>query len=327
MADHFPPSRIIDVAPLFEPAGDRAALDATVVAVLAANGSFVATGFPGSDDNDDAANRVLSFFTLPQAEKDALAICRAQPSNPNIYRGYYPIRDAESFAYNEVYDIGPDTPGAVPDLEGVDGFREHTPWPAREPFVGWRARTLGYVARAHGLSLAVQRAIARHLGKDEEAFIAPCRNANSTLRLLHYLPPPDDYVPRAEAAHAVREDELGRRILTQRHVDTGVMSILWQEPAAGLQMQGPDGAWRDVPVIAGGLSVHLGDLIKGMTDGLLQGTPHRVTGGLVERSSLGLFVEPDYDALVLAPDSSEPVTYAGHLLNEFPGRFERPKAA
>ena len=327
MANHFPPSQTIDVAPLFDTPGDCAALDAAIVAVLAANGSFVATGFPGSNDNDEAANRVLAFFTLPEAEKDLLATCRARPEHPNIYRGYYPLRDKQSFAYNETYYIGPETPGTVPPLPGADGFREDNRWPAREPFPGWRTRTLAYVARAHDLSQAVLRAVARHIGKDEVTFVAPCAGANSTLRLLHYLPPPEDYLPREGRQDAIREDELGRRILTQRHVDTGIMSILWQEPTAGLQMQGPDGAWRDVPVIPGGLSVHLGDLIKGMTDGLLVGTPHLVTGGLVERSSLGLFVEPDYDALVLAPDTTEPVTYAGHLLNEFPGRFERPKAA
>ncbi len=327
MPDRFDPTTVIDVAPLFEQGCDTRALDAQVVATLATEGSFVATGFAGARGNDDAAWRVLDFFKLPGDVKEAIATCRARPENENIYRGYYPLLDKQGFAYNETLDIGPAVPGHVPDIAGADGFREHTPWPAREPHAGWKQETLDYFATAHGLALAVLRAIARHTGRDEEAMVAPCLKGNGTLRLLHYFETPDDYMPREKGTPRDYADELGRRIRTQRHIDTGVMSILWQDENGGLQMQGRDGVWREVPAVADGLSVHCGDLLKAMTGGLIEATPHRVAGGGQERLSLGLFVEPDFDAMVLPPDSTTPVTYAGHLINEFPGRFERPRAA
>lgn len=327
MADRFAPTTVIDVAPLFAPGSDTAALDAHVAATLASHGSFVATGFAGSRGNDATARRVLDFFSLPEDEKTAIATCRARPENANIYRGYYPLLDKQGFAYNETLDIGPDVPGTVPDIAGADGFREHNPWPAREPHAGWKQETLAYVATVHGLALAVLGAIARHTGQDEAAFVAPCLKGNSTLRLLHYFETPDDYMPREKGTPTDYADELGRRIRTQRHIDTGVMSILWQDENGGLQMLGRDEVWREVPTVADGLSVHCGDLLKAMSGGLIEATPHRVAGGGQERLSLGLFVEPDYDAMVLPPDSTTPVTYAGHLINEFPGRFERPKAA
>lgn len=328
MTARFPETPTIDVAALHGAATPaRDALDARVIEALATRGSFVATGFSGCRGNDEAARRVLAFFDLPQADKDAIATCRARPGNPNVYRGYYPLLDGQGFAYNETLDIGPERPGTVPDLPGTDGFREHNRWPGHEPHPGWKQETLAYVATVHGLALAVLRAIARHTGRDERAFVAACLQGNSTLRLLHYFAPPDDYVPTEARSPKELHDELGRRIRTQRHIDTGVMSILWQDPNGGLQMLGRDEAWREVPVVADGLSVHCGDLLKGMTDGLIEATPHRVAGGGSERWSLGLFVEPDYDAMVLPPDGTTPITYAGHLVNEFPGRFERPRAA
>lgn len=328
MTARFPDSPVLDVAGLFgAPGPGRAALDSKVVETLATAGSFVATGFAGAQGNDETARRILSFFELSEDDKNAIATCRARPGNTNVYRGYYPLLDSQGFAYNETLDIGPEVPGPVPDIAGADGFREHNPWPAREPCPGWKRETLAYVATVHGLALAVLRSVARHTGRDEHAFVASCLNGNSTLRLLHYFETPDDYMPSEAGTPKEFADELGRRIRTQRHIDTGVMSILWQDENGGLQMQGRDETWREVPVVKEGLSVHCGDLLKEMTGGLIEATPHRVAGGGQERWSLGLFVEPDYDAMVLPPDSDTPVTYAGHLIKEFPGRFERPKAA
>lgn len=323
MGQGFQPSTTLDVGLLFAAEADRSALDAAVVDLLAREGSFVATGYPRWVDNDARARRVLSFFDLPAAEKEAVATCARRPENPNSYRGYYPARDERGFAFSEKYDLGPEPPGPVPDLPGVEPFAEPNAWPAREPYAGWRAETLAYVEDTRALAMAVLRAIARRMGRDEDGFVDVCAGGNSTLRLLHYFPPPDHFVPQADREQATREDEFGRRIFTQRHIDTGILSILWQDAGAGLQMLGGDGAWRDVPAVPGGLSVHCGDLLKKRTGGLLEATPHRVTGADRERCSLGLFVEPDYDAEVLPPDADAPVTYAGHLLQQFPGRFAR----
>ena len=51
---------------------------------------------------------------------------------------------------------------------------------------------------------------------------------------------------------------------------------------------------------------------------------HRVLGDGGDRCSAGLFVEPDFETQVVAPSDPAPVSYARHLVNEFPGRFEAP---
>ena len=92
-------------------------------------------------------------------------------------------------------------------------------------------------------------------------------------------------------------------------------------------MRGPDGRWREVPPAPDGLSVHCGDLVKALTGGRLEGTLHRAAGHGGDRCSVGFFLEPDFGTAVVAPDGGPPVSYAQHLVNEFPGRFEAPRAA
>ena len=168
-------------------------------------------------------------------------------------------------------------------------------------------------------------AIARGLGLDEEALVTPARGRNATLRLLHYAPAPPDFV-----FHGYDENEPeavgdGRRLIARSHVDTGLLSFLWQNTTGGLQMEGPDGIWREVPQAPDGLSVHCGDLVEALTGGRLEGTVHRVVGHGEGRCSVGFFLEPDFETEVVAPKGGAPVSYARHLVNEFPDRFEAPK--
>ena len=71
-------------------------------------------------------------------------------------------------------------------------------------------------------------------------------------------------------------DDLGRQIITRDHVDTGVMSVLWQDEQARLEFRGRDGIWRAVPKRPGVLSVHCGDLLEPLGGPALAGTHHRV---------------------------------------------------
>ena len=95
-------------------------------------------------------------------------------------------------------------------------------------------------------------------------------------------------------------DSDGRRVplITMEHVDTCCLSLLWQVPEGGLQTRAPDGDWFDVPARPGALSIHFGDTMATMSDGVFKATPHRVLGRAAERHSLGFFLEPALGASV-----------------------------
>ena len=86
-------------------------------------------------------------------------------------------------------------------------------------------------------------------------------------------------------------------------------------------MEGRDGTWKEVYPRPGTLYIHCGTLLAHLTGNRLTGTPHRVASDGTYRTSMGCFLEPEFEAYVLAPDSGPPVTYAQHLVNLFPDRF------
>ncbi len=309
-----PSTPVIDIAPLFAAhPGAESATESAVVAALESHGSFVATGFPTAAGLDRRMGRLLSFFALAEEAKLACAVAHHRPANPNLYRGFYPLsHHQEGWQRKEHFDVGPEPPLACPDGPGAVAFREANVWPAPEPVAGWRDDTLALLDDERALALALMAAIAGGLGLEPERLLAPARGRNFTLRLLHYAPLPPQGDPAAG-------DE--RHTIARRHVDTGLLSLIWQNPA-GLQMQGPDGAWREVPTVADSLSVHCGDLMEPLSDGRLVGTPHRAVADGGERFSVGYFLEPDF-----ATETVPGTNYARHLAGQFPGRFDPPLAA
>lgn len=320
MKTSFPGTPTIDIAPLF---GGRppAALDRSIVEALRNVGSFVATGFPGSRDLDARARRMLRFFELSAEEKFALTPRHSRPGAANIYRGYNPLPEKRGWSCNENYDIGPEVPSASRHPDLVTAFLEPNVWPAHEPAPGWRDDMLAWYGDMRGVAAAVLGAIARSLDIDPAALRATCGTSNGTLRMLHYPPAPDDFIAADLDEVPVLVDEAGRRVVTHSHVDTCTMSLLWQDEVGGLQTCTPGGSWREVPSVPDAVSIHNGDLMSGITGGVLDGTFHRVVGFGRDRCSIGMFLEPEFDAEVLAPGKSDPVTYARHLTTMFPDRF------
>ena len=135
----------------------------------------------------------------------------------------------------------------------------------------------------------------------------------------------DDGEKKALKSQEPFED--GRRIITGRHVDENLLSVLWQSSAGGLQMEGADGTWKEVYPRAGTLSVHCGPLLAHLSGNQLVGTPPRVLSDGTRRTSLGHFLEPDFETNIFAPGGLSPVSYAQHLVNKFPDRFIAPEAA
>lgn len=200
----------------------------------------------------------------------------------------------------------------VEALERHGSFVAVGAWPDAEPWDGWRDAMMAMLMSQRGIAMTFLAAVSRGLDLEEDALLVPARGRNATLRLLHST---------TEGASAVDT------VITDSHVDTGILSMIWQDRIGGLQMQGPDGTWRDTPVVTDGLSVHCGDLVKTPSGDRIRGTPHRVMGtDDTERCSLGFFLEPAFETRVVPP-SGVAVSYARHLVNEFPDRFKRPANA
>jgi len=316
----------IDVSGLFESSdAEHADADSLIANALATDGAFVATGFPDDDRIDEAISDLMHFFDLPLKTKMGCAVKASKTNNPNTYRGYYPLPEKSDWTHKEYFDIGPQPPMGIPNIPGGASFCEPNVWPDEEDLPNWQSQMLGQLQRLRDVACVLMSAIARGLDLDPKPFADISAGRNASMRLLSrpVMAGPDD-------DHFLKNLETlsdGRQIVTGSHVDENLLSILWQSSAGGLQMQSRDGTWKEVYPRPGTLSIHCGTLLGPLTHERLTGTPHRVASDGTYRSSMGHFLEPDYDTNVRAPDSGQSVTYAQHLVNLFPDRFTESQAA
>ncbi|MBO9491136.1 isopenicillin N synthase family oxygenase [Endozoicomonas sp. G2_1] len=106
---------------------------------------------------------------------------------------------------------------------------------------------------------------------------------NTLLRVLHYPPLTGDEEPGAIRAAA--------------HEDINLLTILPAANEPGLQVQGKDGEWMDVPADFGNLIINIGDMLQEASNGYFPSTSHRVInptgkGSDKSRISLPLFLHP-----------------------------------
>lgn len=82
------------------------------------------------------------------------------------------------------------------------------------------------------------------------------------------------------------------------HTDYGVLTILKQDNAGGLQVKSKSG-WVDAPPIPGSFVCNIGDMLDRMTQGLYRSTPHRVRNlSGCDRLSFPFFFDPNFNAEV-----------------------------
>ena len=319
MSDTFPALVEIDLSPLFDGTEvDVAETGAAMLAAMEISNGFVATGLPGAASLDTRIGNLLRFFELPEPERLALATRQHRADAGHCYRGYFPLPEERGWAHNEIFDFGPSEPSRAPQGHPVKRFLEElNQWPTREPHTGWRSAAEALFDDLRALSVAIMTALAGALEEDVGAVMSKFDDGNGTLRILHYPPPPDDFVASYRETLPERVDAAGRRIITHRHTDACVLSVLWQDRIGGLQYEGRDGTWREVPSGNGRLSIHAGRALGLMTRDRIAGTPHRVVGTGLDRCSLGFFLEPGFAEVIALDEDERSFTYADHMKDDF----------
>lgn len=310
----------VDVSALF--GGGLAARQAADQAILRAarlDGMLVLTGLPDWALLDATRRRgLLDIFTLPEPEIRRMWRWNSDPTRPNVYRGWFPLKPGLA-TYKEGTDLGPDLAYGPGVVDSSDPLREATPLPPEDLLPGWRAGARAYYLAMERLSKALMRAIARGLGLREDCFDAAFEGGISTLRLLHYpVRPAESFEGAAPQEVWTTHQGESRYLLARAHVDTGFLTLLAQDGVGGLQAQHLDGTWIDVPPEEGTLALNFGKVLERWTAGAIRATLHRVLGAGQERFSVPFFFEARVDA-VIAPlplagaAPFEPFYFGDHL--------------
>ena len=256
----------------------------------------------------DVFAEAAAFFALPAEQK-----AEVDKSKSKANRGYEPMQGQTL------------EPGAPPDLkEGYYIGPEHGPddprviagtfnhgsnqWPSQRP--NFRPVMERYRSVLFDLSATLMRGMALSLDLPENYFEGYHKDANGTVRLLHYPPQSPQGDPTQKGAGA--------------HTDFGGLTVLRQGDVGGLQVwdQKSD-AWIHADPLPNTYVVNLGDMISRWTNDRYRSTVHRVVNASgKERYSVPFFYTGNYAFNVeciptcLAPGETPkypPVTVEQHM--------------
>ena len=218
---------------------------------------FVAIGGHGIPQEviDELYSEAEAFFGLP-------AEIKAQHEHPehNRQRGFVSFgtehaKDSDAADLKEFWQVGQcDVP------EGAD-MKHYPPNAvvAERPQLSVKSEALYRSMESVGRD--VLKAIALHLGLDEDYFEAYVPGGNSILRLIHY--PPILQEPQSS-------------VRAGQHEDINLITLLVGASASGLEVMDTAGNWTPVTALPNQLVVNVGDMLQRLTNQELKSTTHRV---------------------------------------------------
>ncbi|MBF0277613.1 MAG: isopenicillin N synthase family oxygenase [SAR324 cluster bacterium] len=224
------------------------------------------------------------FFNLPAKEKLEVSPQQWNRANSNVYRGYFPsfVNGKEGLDISDPY-LHQD----MQELLSIPYYEANRFPKNLNP--DWENTVALYFSALFSLGRTLMRAIIVSFGGKEElvnqAFKRP--NNLSTMRFNFY--------PRQEKPVEISSMD-GVELACETHVDSGFLTILYQDRKGGLQVQNhADGQWHDVPFDPDAFVVNTGLALQTFSGQFLKATNHRVLFNREKRISIPFFVEPAHD--------------------------------
>ena len=288
---------VIDIEPLCRPADPAAvaAAGAEIDAACREVGFFSIVGH-GVDADLCARLDALAreFFAQPDADKAEIAMARAGKA----WRGWFPLG-------------GELTAGVADQKEGLyfgAELGEHDPrvraglalhganlFPRAMPEL--RSVVLTYLDELTRVGQAVLRGVALGLAL-EPTWFAEHLTADPTILFRIFPYPPTAVTDGTGEGEGAGGGEGAMGWGVAEHTDYGLLTILGQDDAGGLQVRARDG-WTHIDPVPCAFVCNLGDMLERLTGGRYRSTPHRVrnTSGR-DRLSFPFFFDPSWDATV-----------------------------
>src|SRR5262245_23778029 len=270
----------IDVGELVRGGPGRFAVGRRLAEACRESGFFYALGH-GVDAGLQSELRALAraFFAQDQDRKMRIRMALGG----RAWRGYFPVGgeltsgkpdQKEGLYFGS--ELSPDDPrvrAGLP-LHGANLFPD-------EPRA-LRGVVLAYMAALEGLGHRLVAGLA--LGLDlPESYFADRYTAEPFVlfRIFNYR------AARDPARWGVGE-----------HTDYGLLTILWQDDAGGLEVRSRS-RWVPAPPLPGAFVCNIGDMLERMTGGVFRSTPHRVRNPAPrDRLSFPFFFDPGFDTRV-----------------------------
>lgn len=254
---------------------------------------------------------IKEFFALPDDVKT-----KYEKPEIGFQRGYTGKGKEHAKGRNtgdlkEFYHVGQEL-SDIPDNEPIKSEYPGNIWPEELP--EFKTVALEIYKTLENAGKNMLRAIALHLGLEEDYFEDKVAYGNSILRQIHYFPIEN---PDAVPADAVRAAE---------HGDINLITLLMGASADGLQVLRRDGKWIPITALPDQLVVNVGDMLERLTNKKLKSTIHRVVNPPRElmhtsRYSIPFFMHPrsemDLTCLESCIDTNNPKQFEDATAGEF----------
>ncbi len=226
-------------------------------------------------------DQARSFFALADDEKRRMAMVHGGVA----WRGWFPLGGELTSGrpdQKEGLYFGAELPVDDPRVQAGTPLHGPNLFPTRPP--GLRDAVLEYLSALTELGHDLARGLALGLGL-EASWFHDHLTADPLVLLRVFRYPPGELGPAAGWGVA-------------EHTDYGLLTILAQDDAGGLEVRGPHG-WVPVDPEPDAFVVNLGDMLERMTGGAYRSTPHRVRNRSGhDRLSIPFFFDPGWDAEV-----------------------------
>lgn len=282
---------IIDISPLVQADEQQQVAADAIGQACRTHGFFYVIGHGVSEvlqDQLEAQSR--AFFAQDIDTKQQIRM----PLAGKAWRGYFPVGgeltsgkpDIKEGLYFgiELDENDPRVKARLP-LHGPNLFPKNLP--------GFRETVLAYMDKMTELGHTIMRGIALSLGLPADFFAKNYTGDPLTLfRIFNYPDPP---------THAKKQQLWG----VGEHTDYGVLTILKQDDAGGLQVKSQS-QWIEAPPIPNSFVCNIGDMLDRLTKGLYKSTPHRVlNSSKKDRLSFPFFFDPNFQAEIKPIDLSQ----------------------
>lgn len=272
---------------------------------------------------DGLATAMDAFFGLDEHTKASYRVTGAN-------RGYSPPK-SESLSLSlgvqsatrmndffEAFNVGVEA-RSFPHLDLDEADYGINVWPDIVPT--FRLAVENYFTEAGRVARVLTQIFCAALGLDRDYFTHLTDHSIDVLRMNNYALP--------EGTVALDGELTGM----SEHTDFGIVTVLWADQVAGLQVLGTDQRWHDVAPMDDALLVNLGDLTARITNDRWMSTLHRVKppivdGSIRRRRSAAFFHDGNVDAVIAtAPGYFDadaglayaPITVGDHIAAKLAG--------
>ena len=235
----------------------------------------------------NAYEQVAKLFSLPLEVKQRYEIAGGGGQRGYTGFGKEHAKNRKVGDLKEFWHVGRDL---APDNTRRAAYGDNV-WPTELP--DFKKHTLALYATLDSAAAVMLRALAEYFSMPATTFSDMAHDGNSVLRLIHYPPLKDAFIPGG-----VRAAE---------HEDINLITLLCESTASGLEVLTRQGDWLAIDSLPGQIIVDSGDMLQRCTNDVVPSTTHRVVNPKgaeddVVRYSMPFFVHPYPDCSLAVLD-------------------------